>query len=201
MAHRRVRWRRRTSMPAGVTKPKEETAPPGPFLAGSYDPGFGLRRLLAGADPGGQVMSSHHCNPRFGNGSRRRSTRTCDIAPAGGLVAAQPSSSEPPVPAGTDLRPRESPDLRPREWPTGRCERIREVATVTWRPRRDRSMGLTGPDRRTRSPPRFTGSPKRNPSDSVDPEAPHRHLLLQGIAQDLLVEPPTGRKGLFRRPR
>jgi hypothetical protein len=39
------------------------------------------------------------------------------------------------------------------------------------------------------------------PTDSVDPEAPHRHLLLQGIAQDFVFEAQRARKGLFRRSR
>ena len=38
--------------------------------------------------------------------------------------------------------------------------------------------------------------------ESVDPEAPHRHLLLQGIAQDFVLEAQQKtRKGLFRRSR
>jgi hypothetical protein len=37
--------------------------------------------------------------------------------------------------------------------------------------------------------------------DPVAPEAQHRHLLLQGIAQDFVLEAPTTRKGLFRRSR
>ena len=57
MAHRRVRLEASNVDVCGMTKPKEETAPPGSILAGSYDPGFGLRRLLAGADAGGQTMS------------------------------------------------------------------------------------------------------------------------------------------------
>jgi hypothetical protein len=37
---------------------------------------------------------------------------------------------------------------------------------------------------------------------STDPEAQHRHLLLQGIAQDFVLEAQrTTRKGLFRRSR
>ena len=39
------------------------------------------------------------------------------------------------------------------------------------------------------------------PTNAVDPETPHRHLLLQGIAQDFVFEPPQARKGLFRRSR
>ena len=39
------------------------------------------------------------------------------------------------------------------------------------------------------------------PADSVGPEAPHRHLPLQGIAQDFVFEPQQPRKGLFRRSR
>ncbi len=39
------------------------------------------------------------------------------------------------------------------------------------------------------------------PTDSVDLEAPHRHLLLQNIAQDFVFEPQQARKGLFRRSR
>jgi hypothetical protein len=39
------------------------------------------------------------------------------------------------------------------------------------------------------------------PPDSVDPEAPHRHLLLQGIAQEFVLEAQRTRKGLFRRSR
>jgi hypothetical protein len=37
--------------------------------------------------------------------------------------------------------------------------------------------------------------------ESVDPEAQHRHLLLQGIAQDIELEAQPTRKGLFRRSR
>ena len=39
-------------------------------------------------------------------------------------------------------------------------------------------------------------------SDPVDTEAQHRHLLLQGIAQDFVLEAQQKtRKGLFRRSR
>jgi hypothetical protein len=37
--------------------------------------------------------------------------------------------------------------------------------------------------------------------ESVDPDAQHRHLLLQGIAQDFELEAQPTRKGLFRRSR
>lgn len=37
--------------------------------------------------------------------------------------------------------------------------------------------------------------------DPVDHEAQHRHLLLQGIAQDFQLEALPTRKGLFRRSR
>lgn len=37
--------------------------------------------------------------------------------------------------------------------------------------------------------------------ESVDPDAQHRHLLLQGIAQDVALEAQPARKGLFRRSR
>lgn len=37
--------------------------------------------------------------------------------------------------------------------------------------------------------------------ESVDPEAQHRHLLLQGIAQDFVLEAQPTRKSLFRRSR
>jgi hypothetical protein len=38
--------------------------------------------------------------------------------------------------------------------------------------------------------------------EPVDAEASHRHLLLQGIAQDFVLEAQqTTRKGLFRRSR
>jgi hypothetical protein len=57
MAYRRVRLEASSVDVCVMTKPKEETTPPASILAGSYDVGFGLRRLLAGADPGGQVMS------------------------------------------------------------------------------------------------------------------------------------------------
>jgi hypothetical protein len=41
-----------------------------------------------------------------------------------------------------------------------------------------------------------------NARRSVDTEAQHRHLLLQGIAQDFVLEPQQRtRKGLFRRSR
>ena len=36
---------------------------------------------------------------------------------------------------------------------------------------------------------------------SADPEAQHRHLLLQGIAQDFVHEAKPTRRGLFRRSR
>ncbi len=36
---------------------------------------------------------------------------------------------------------------------------------------------------------------------SVDPDAQHRHLLLQDIAQDFELEGQPTRKGLFRRSR
>jgi hypothetical protein len=36
----------------------------------------------------------------------------------------------------------------------------------------------------------------------VDPDAQHRHLLLQGIAQNAdIATPPVSRRGLFRRSR
>ena len=38
-------------------------------------------------------------------------------------------------------------------------------------------------------------------SESVDPEAQHRHLLLQGIAQESELEAQPTRKGRFRRSR
>jgi hypothetical protein len=40
------------------------------------------------------------------------------------------------------------------------------------------------------------------PTESVDFDAQHRHLLLQGIAQNAeLAAPPVSRRGLFRRSR
>lgn len=40
------------------------------------------------------------------------------------------------------------------------------------------------------------------PPESVEPDVQHRHLLLQGIAQDFVLEAQhTTRKGLFRRSR
>jgi hypothetical protein len=57
LAYRRVRLEASNVDVCGMTKSKEETTPPASILAGSYDVGFGLRRLLAGADPGRQVMS------------------------------------------------------------------------------------------------------------------------------------------------
>ena len=37
--------------------------------------------------------------------------------------------------------------------------------------------------------------------EAVDPGAQHRHLLLQGIAQDFVLEAQATRRGLFRRSR
>jgi hypothetical protein len=38
--------------------------------------------------------------------------------------------------------------------------------------------------------------------EPIDPEAQHRHLLLQGIAQNAVLEAqPVSRRGLFRRSR
>ncbi|MEO8423950.1 MAG: hypothetical protein ABI595_08555 [Actinomycetota bacterium] len=39
------------------------------------------------------------------------------------------------------------------------------------------------------------------PPESVDPDAQHRHLLLQDIAQNADLEAQPGRRGLFRRSR
>lgn len=40
------------------------------------------------------------------------------------------------------------------------------------------------------------------PPESVDPDAQHRHLLLQGLAQDAELDAqPVARRGLFRRSR
>jgi hypothetical protein len=39
------------------------------------------------------------------------------------------------------------------------------------------------------------------PPESVDPDAQHRHLLLQDIAQNADLEAQPARRGLFRRSR
>ena len=39
------------------------------------------------------------------------------------------------------------------------------------------------------------------PPESVDPDAQHRHLLLQDIAQNAELEAQPARRGLFRRSR
>jgi hypothetical protein len=65
-----------------------------------------------------------------------------------------------------------------------------------------RSMGLTTDQTNEISSALRCRLSEAEPTDAVDPEAPHRHLLLQTIAQDLVLEAPqTTRRGLFRRSR
>ena len=61
-------------------------------------------------------------------------------------------------------------------------------------------MGFTT-DARTISSALRCRLSEAEPTDAVNPETPHRHLLLQGIAQDFVFEPQPGPKGLFRRSR
>ena len=89
------------------------------------------------------------------------------------------------------------------EWPTGRCDAIASQATVGSR-YDERNPPVEAAIDRTNeiSSALRCRLSEAEPPESVDPEAQHRHLLLQGLAQgaELDAKPPS-RRGLFRRSR